>query len=71
MTTRVGIIAFDDAEVLDVMGPFEVFAVAGRLSSPSAFDVAVVSAGESERSPCGTAWPSPPTRRWPASANST
>ena len=44
MTTRVGIIAFDDAEVLDVMGPFEVFAVAGRISSPSAFDVAVVSA---------------------------
>ena len=28
MTTRVGIIAFDYAEVLDVMGPFEVFAVA-------------------------------------------
>lgn len=47
MTTRVGIIAFDDAEVLDVTGPFEVFAVAGRISSPSAFDVAVVSAGES------------------------
>jgi transcriptional regulator GlxA family with amidase domain len=45
-TTRVGIIAFDDAEVLDVMGPFEVFAVAGRISSPPAFEVAVVSDGD-------------------------
>ena len=25
MTTRVGVIAFDYAEVLDLMGPFEVF----------------------------------------------
>jgi transcriptional regulator GlxA family with amidase domain len=39
---NIGIVAFDQAEVLDVMGPFEVFSVAGRLSSPSAFQVSVV-----------------------------
>ena len=40
---RVGIIVFNDAEVLDVMGPYEVFSVAGRLSEPSEFQVSLVS----------------------------
>lgn len=39
---KIGIVAFSQAEVLDVMGPFEVFSVAGRLSSPAAFQVSVV-----------------------------
>ena len=39
---NIGIVVFDQAEVLDVMGPFEVFSVAGRLSSPSLFQVSVV-----------------------------
>lgn len=44
--TRVGIVAFDDAEVLDVCGPFEVFSVANRLS-PGSFDVLTISADPS------------------------
>ena len=32
---KVGIITFDNAEVLDVMGPLEVFSVAGRIMSSS------------------------------------
>lgn len=40
---RVGIVAFDNAEVLDVMGPFEVFSVASRISEPSMFEVNLVS----------------------------
>lgn len=40
---KVGIITFDNAEVLDVMGPFEVFSVAGRISEPSKFQVVLVS----------------------------
>ena len=40
---KVGIIVFDNAEVLDVMGPFEVFSVAGRISEPSKFQVALIS----------------------------
>ena len=40
---KVGIITFDNAEVLDVMGPFEVFSVAGRISEPSKFQVLLVS----------------------------
>ena len=39
----VGILAFDNAEVLDVMGPFEVFSVAGRISKPSKFEVNLIS----------------------------
>ena len=31
----VGILIFDDAEVLDVCGPYEVFSVAGRRSLPT------------------------------------
>lgn len=38
-----GIVAFDNAEVLDVMGPFEVFSVAGRISEPSMFEVNLAS----------------------------
>lgn len=40
---RVGIVAYDNAEVLDVMGPFQVFSVAGRISKPSMFEVNLVS----------------------------
>ena len=44
MTTQnIGIVAFDQAEVLDVMGPFEVFSVAGRLSSSVKFEVSLLS----------------------------
>jgi transcriptional regulator GlxA family with amidase domain len=39
-TTRtVGILIFDDVEVLDFCGPFEVFAVTGRQVLPNALDV--------------------------------
>jgi transcriptional regulator GlxA family with amidase domain len=43
---KVGIIVFDDAEVLDVMGPYEVFSVAGRISEPSEFRVVLISDSE-------------------------
>ena len=43
---KVGIIVFDDAEVLDVMGPYEVFSVAGRISEPSEFQVDLISDSE-------------------------
>lgn len=43
----VQILAFDDMEVLDYAGPYEVFNVAGELTSPSAF--AVTSVGLSDR----------------------
>lgn len=35
----VAILAFDDMEVLDYAGPYEVFNVAGELTDPSAFEV--------------------------------
>jgi transcriptional regulator GlxA family with amidase domain len=35
----VGIVVFDDAEVLDVCGPYEVFSVAGRRHGLDPFDV--------------------------------
>jgi transcriptional regulator GlxA family with amidase domain len=38
----VSILAFDDMEVLDYAGPYEVFNVAGELSDPSAFEVVSV-----------------------------
>ena len=41
-TQKIGIVAFDKAEVLDVMGPFEVFSVADRLSSSVKFQVNLV-----------------------------
>jgi transcriptional regulator GlxA family with amidase domain len=49
MTQRkVGIIVFDNAEVLDVMGPYEVFSVAGRISEPSKFQVVLISDSEAK-----------------------
>ncbi len=41
-TRTVGILIFDEVEVLDFCGPFEVFAVTGRQVSPGAFDVFTV-----------------------------
>jgi transcriptional regulator GlxA family with amidase domain len=41
-TRSVGILIFDDVEVLDFCGPFEVFAVAGRQIVPGAFHVFTV-----------------------------
>lgn len=38
-TRTVGILVFDEVEVLDFCGPFEVFAVTGRQVLPDAFDV--------------------------------
>ncbi|MCW2754622.1 MAG: two component transcriptional regulator, AraC family [Marmoricola sp.] len=43
-TTTVQILAFDDMEVLDFAGPYEVFNVAGELSDPPAFEVHTVGA---------------------------
>lgn len=40
---HVAILVFDDVEVLDFAGPFEVFGVAGRGASPPPFQVSVVS----------------------------
>jgi transcriptional regulator GlxA family with amidase domain len=45
---KVGIITFDNAEVLDVMGPYEVFSVAGRISEPSEFQVVLLSDSENK-----------------------
>src|SRR5688500_11926251 len=39
----VGILLFDDVEVLDFAGPFEVFSVAGRRDNLDLFDVFTVS----------------------------
>lgn len=39
---RVAILIFDDVEVLDFCGPFEVFSVAGRSRNQPAFDVFTV-----------------------------
>ena len=39
---RVGILVFDDAEVLDVCGPYEVFSVTGRRHEVEPFDVFLV-----------------------------
>lgn len=40
---RVSIFVFDDIEVLDFCGPFEVFSVAAEISDPTAFEVELVS----------------------------
>ena len=40
----VGIFIFDDVEVLDFCGPFEVFSVAGRQIAPGTFEVFTVAA---------------------------
>lgn len=44
MTRRVGILVFDEVEVLDVCGPFEVFSVASRVSDGDPFEVVLVGA---------------------------
>ncbi|WP_430593109.1 DJ-1/PfpI family protein [Humidisolicoccus flavus] len=44
-TLRIGIVVFDEVEVLDAFGPFEVFSVASRIAnpeSPEAFTVTLV-----------------------------
>ncbi len=46
LTRSVGIFVFNDVEVLDFCGPFEVFSVAGRQISPGAFEVFTVAAAE-------------------------
>ena len=44
-TTRtLAILIFEDVEVLDFCGPFEVFSVASRFTSPPAFNVVNVAA---------------------------
>ena len=42
---RVAIFVFDDAEVLDVGGPYEVFSVAGRRHGLEPFKVSLVAQG--------------------------
>ena len=53
MTDRVGILLFDDVEVLDFAGPFEVFSTASRVvertGAPPAFEVVTVAAGSPVR----------------------
>lgn len=39
---KIAILLFDDVEVLDFCGPFEVFSVANRQTDPQAFDVVTV-----------------------------
>lgn len=41
-TRNLAILLFDDAEVLDFSGPFEVFSVASRQAEPAAFNVLTV-----------------------------
>ena len=41
-TRTLAILVFDDVEVLDFCGPFEVFAVANRFTDPPAFIVLTV-----------------------------
>ena len=49
-TTRIGLLLFDEVEVLDACGPFEVFSVAGRVArrdrpgAPPPFEVVTLSA---------------------------
>ena len=42
MTRNLAILIFDDVEVLDFCGPFEVFSVASRFTDPPAFNVLTV-----------------------------
>lgn len=41
-TWRVAVLVFDEAEVLDVAGPFEVFSVAGRRHGLAPFEVSLI-----------------------------
>ena len=43
---HVGVLVFDEAEVLDVAGPFEVFSIAGRRSGIQPFNVSLVGIGK-------------------------
>ena len=47
-TRRVAILVFDDVEVLDFAGPFEVFGVARTAGGDAAFEVVTVSIGPGE-----------------------
>lgn len=42
-TRQLAILIFDDAEVLDFCGPFEVFSVANRFTTPAAFEIFTIS----------------------------
>ena len=42
MTRNLAILLFEDVEVLDFCGPFEVFSVANRFTAPPAFNVLTV-----------------------------
>lgn len=42
MRKRVGILVFDEVEVLDFAGPFEVFSVASQLHNQALFDVKLI-----------------------------
>jgi transcriptional regulator GlxA family with amidase domain len=48
VTTRIGLLLFDEVEVLDACGPFEVFSVANRVAArdgrPAPFEVVTLSA---------------------------
>ncbi|MBC3763212.1 DJ-1/PfpI family protein [Quadrisphaera oryzae] len=52
MTRRVGLLLFDEVEVLDACGPFEVFSVACRVAArsggPLPFEVVLVAAGDQD-----------------------
>lgn len=50
---KLAILLFDDAEVLDFSGPFEVFSVAARQTDPPAFDVFTVSEKSAPVRACG------------------
>src|SRR5262245_6449736 len=44
MKRNVGILIFDDAEVLDFAGPFEVFAITAEINNDALFNVFTVAA---------------------------
>lgn len=43
MTKNIGILIFNDAEVLDFAGPFEVFSVTSQINTPKPFQVFTIS----------------------------
>jgi len=52
MTRRVGLLLFDEVEVLDACGPFEVFSVASRVAADDPpFEVVLVAAGRAPDEP--------------------
>ena len=63
-TRTLAILIFDDVEVLDFCGPFEVFSVANRFTDPPAFNVLTVAEKPARSRPVAasastrtTAWP--------------